>query len=94
MWGGIMPQFVCSQCGIVTRYGGRRDKSKPVPKLALKQAVDQTFIAINIKQVPIGPFMEALKFTLGATPTITVKELRQYGYDIKNGYLVRSNNDN
>ena len=90
MWGGIKPQFYCTHCGIVTNRGGRRDKSRPIPKLELKQAVDQTFIAINITRVPIGPFMEALRYTLGATPTLTVAEFQQYGYILKDGYLTRT----
>lgn len=94
MWGGIKPQFYCTHCGIVTGYGGRRDKSRPIPMESLRDAIDQTFNAINIPRIPLGPFMEALRYTLGNRyPVVSVDELRTFGYDIKDGHLIRSRHD-
>jgi hypothetical protein len=93
MWGGIQPQFYCTQCGIVTGHGGTVSKHRPVTWAALQQALDQTFTAINMQRIPMKPFMEALRYTLGVTPTLTVVELNNYGYDIHYGHIVRCKHD-
>ena len=89
MWGGISPQFYCTACGIVTRYGGRRYAPKKVSTMTLKDALDKTFMAIGLSAVPVMPFMEAVKYVVGSIPTIKAEDLNQYGYELKDGYITR-----
>lgn len=92
MWGGISPQFYCTECGIVTKYGGRPYKKKRIAPMALKDALDTAFTAIGLTAVPLKPFMEAVKYVAGSTPTLTVAEFNQYGYELIDGYIKKRRN--
>jgi len=83
-WGGIIPEFYCTSCGIVIDHPGM-----PYPHINLKDAIDFTFNAIGQQKIPIKPFIMTLNSTTGVHHDLSVSQLDAFGYSIKNGYITR-----